>query len=89
MVLALGQQFAVVVAGIDLSVGSNLPWAAALLGYTVSHGHSMAIGDRRWHCVGGLLVGLVNGFLVGYLGMTDFIVTLGHAAAWSAASPCC
>lgn len=76
VVLALGQQFAVVVAGIDLSVGANLPWAAALLGYTVSHGHSLAIGIAA-ALLGGLLVGLVNGFLIGYLGMVDFIVTLG------------
>lgn len=75
-VLSLGQQLAIVVAGIDLSVGANLPWAAALLGYTVNHGHSMAVAIVI-AVLGGLLIGVVNGLLIGYLGMTDFIVTLG------------
>lgn len=75
-VLALGQQFAVVVAGIDLSVGANLPWSAALLGYVAAHGHSTTLAIVVG-VVGGLLVGILNGILVGYLGMTDFIVTLG------------
>ena len=75
-VLALGQQFAVVVAGIDLSIGGNLPWSAALLGYVSSHGHSLALAIVI-AIVGGLVVGVINGLLIGYLNMTDFIVTLG------------
>lgn len=84
-VLSLGQQFAVVVAGIDLSVGANLPWAAALLGYVAGHGHSVALGIVVG-IVGGLVVGLLNGILVGYLGMTDFIVTLGMLSLVSGAT---
>lgn len=75
-VLALGQQFAITVGGIDLSVGANLPWAAAVLGYLASHGYPMtvAIGAA---ILSGLAVGVVNGVLVGRLHMTDFVVTLG------------
>ncbi|MFE7742231.1 ABC transporter permease [Nocardia sp. NPDC057455] len=75
-VLALGQQFAITVGGIDLSVGANLPWAAAVLGYLASHGYPMtvAIGAA---ILAGLAVGIVNGVLVGRLHMTDFVVTLG------------
>ncbi|WP_405494210.1 ABC transporter permease [Nocardia sp. NBC_00511] len=75
-VLALGQQFAVTVGGIDLSVGANLPWAAAILGYLAGHGYSVAVAIAG-AIAGGLAVGLINGFLVGRLHMTDFVVTLG------------
>ncbi|KZM69966.1 ABC transporter permease [Nocardia terpenica] len=81
-VLALGQQFAVVVGGIDLSVGANLPWAAALLGYTTSHGYSVGVGIVV-AVLGGLAVGFVNGVLVGRLHMTDFVVTLGSLSVVS------
>ncbi|MEV2221239.1 ABC transporter permease [Nocardia vinacea] len=75
-VLALGQQFAITVGGIDLSVGANLPWAAAVLGYLASHGYSMAVAIGA-AVLSGLAVGVVNGVLVGRLHMTDFVVTLG------------
>lgn len=75
-VLALGQQFAVTVGGIDLSVGANLPWAAALLGYTHSRGYPIAVSILV-AILGGLVVGVLNGYLVGKLHMTDFVVTLG------------
>ncbi len=75
-VLALGQQFAITAGGIDLSVGANLPWAAAILGYLTAHGQPLAIGIAG-AILGGLAVGVVNGVLVGRLGMTDFVVTLG------------
>ncbi|MGW4770640.1 ABC transporter permease [Nocardia sp. NPDC004278] len=75
-VLALGQQFAITVGGIDLSVGANLPWAAAVLGYLASHGYPMAVAIAA-AILSGLAVGVVNGVLVGRLHMTDFVVTLG------------
>ncbi|WP_067679927.1 ABC transporter permease [Nocardia miyunensis] len=81
-VLALGQQFAVTVGGIDLSVGANLPWAAALLGYTTSHGYPVAVGIVV-AIAGGLIVGVINGVLVGRLHMTDFVVTLGMLSVLS------
>ncbi|WP_412002589.1 ABC transporter permease [Nocardia sp. CWNU-33] len=75
-VLALGQQFAITVGGIDLSVGANLPWAAAVLGYLASHGYPMAVAIAA-AILSGLTVGVVNGVLIGRLHMTDFVVTLG------------
>ncbi|WP_308166599.1 ABC transporter permease [Nocardia albiluteola] len=75
-VLALGQQFAVTVGGIDLSVGANLPWAAALLGFMNSRGYPLAVSIAV-AILGGLVVGVLNGYLVGKLQMTDFVVTLG------------
>lgn len=81
-VLALGQQFAVVVGGIDLSVGANLPWSAALLGYLTSHGHPLALAILA-AVAGGTVVGMLNGVLVGRLHMTDFVVTLGMLSVLS------
>ncbi|MGI8769702.1 MAG: ABC transporter permease [Propionibacteriaceae bacterium] len=82
MVLAMGQQLVVTVAGIDLSVGSNLPWAAALLGYGYAHGLNLALA-MLLAVVGAAAVGLVNGLLVARLNMTDFIVTLGSLSVVS------
>lgn len=76
VVLSIGQQFAIVVAGIDLSIGSNLPWAAALLGFGVTHGWNLALSIIL-AIVGGTAVGVVNGVLVTKLRINDFIVTLG------------
>lgn len=81
-VLALGQQFAITVGGIDLSVGANLPWSAALLGYMTSNGYPVAVGIVV-AILGGLAVGVVNGLLVGRLHMTDFVVTLGMLSVLS------
>lgn len=76
VVLAVGQQFAIVVAGIDLSIASNLPWAAALVGLAVTHGLGLPVGILL-AVVGGTLVGLLNGLLITTLRINDFIVTLG------------
>ncbi|MFQ6394528.1 ABC transporter permease [Nocardia sp. KC 131] len=81
-VLALGQQFAVVVGGIDLSVGATLPWSAALLGYLTSHGYPVTVGIVA-AILGGLVAGVVNGVLIGRFQMTDFVVTLGTLSVLS------
>lgn len=82
ILLAMGQQLVVTVAGIDLSVGSNLPWSAAVLGYAVTHGVVLGLAMLLAVLAGGA-VGLVNGLLVGKLNMTDFIVTLGSLSVVS------
>lgn len=81
-VLAMGQQLVVTVAGIDLSIGANLPWAAALLGFAVTHGWPLP-GAIVLAILGGGLIGLINGILVSKLKMTDFIVTLGSLSVVS------
>lgn len=82
LVLAMGQQLVVTVAGIDLSVGSNLPWSAAVLGYAYTHGWGLAVSVSL-ALLAGLAVGVVNGLLVARLNMTDFIVTLGSLSVVS------
>jgi len=80
--LSMGQQLVVTVAGIDLSVGANLPWAAALLGFAVTHGWALSAAIVL-AILGGGVIGLVNGILVAKLNMTDFIVTLGSLSVVS------
>ncbi|MDW8803891.1 ABC transporter permease [Streptomyces scabiei] len=82
LVLAMGQQLVVTVAGIDLSVGSNLPWSAAVLGYAYTNGWGLTVSIVL-ALLAGLAVGVVNGLLVARLNMTDFIVTLGSLSVVS------
>jgi len=81
-VLALGQQLVVVIGGIDLSVGANLPWAAAVLGYGTQHGWGMAVSILAG-VAAATVVGIVNGFFVAVLGVTDFVATLGSLSVVS------
>ena len=74
-IMAIGQTFVVLTAGIDLSVGAIAALAATLGGLAVLHG-GMAPGVAAVLLVG-TAVGLVNGLLVAYAGLAPFIVTLG------------
>lgn len=76
VVLATAQQFAIVAAGIDLSIAANLPWAAVVFGivYTSGFGTLAAIVAA---ILAGLLVGVLNGVIIAKLKVNDFIVTLG------------
>jgi ribose transport system permease protein len=76
VVLALAQQFTLVVGGIDLSIASNLPWTAVIFGlvYTSGFGVLAAVVAA---ILGGALVGLVNGIIIARVRINDFIVTLG------------
>jgi ribose transport system permease protein len=85
IVLALGQQVVIVVAGIDLSVGANLPWAAVLFGEGMTHGWGVA-GSTLLSIAGAGAVGLVNGLVTAVVGVTDFIATLGSLSVVSGLS---
>jgi ribose transport system permease protein len=77
-VVSIGMTFVVLTAGIDLSVGSTL----ALMGILLSHLFNN-FGLPAWLAVvltlvaGALLGGLVNGVLIGKVGLSFFVVTLG------------
>jgi len=75
--VTVGMTLVLIVAGIDLSVGSVLGFSAAVVGVaTVSWGLPVSTA-----CLLGLLAGLacgsLNGVLVSYLSLPSFIVTLG------------
>jgi len=75
-IIALGMTAVIITGGIDLSVGSIL----ALTGMVT--GMAMAADYSIWVAVpaglgAALVVGFANGFLIAYVGMPAFVVTLG------------
>jgi ribose transport system permease protein len=75
-IIALGMTAVIITAGIDLSVGSVLVLAGMVAGMTMNAGWSIGIGIIL--AIGAaLLVGLVNGIFIAYVGMPPFVVTLG------------
>jgi ribose transport system permease protein len=76
VVLAIGQTFVVVTAGIDLSINATLILSAVLFGWMWKHGHGLALGILA-AVAGGLIVGVVNGLVITRGKVTDFIATLG------------
>ncbi|MDI3318043.1 MAG: ABC transporter permease [Bacillota bacterium] len=77
--LAAGQTFVILTAGIDLSVGSALALSGAVAAGTMVQ-HGMAAGILAG-LLTGLLVGAFNGLVVTRLGIPDFIVTLAMLSA--------
>jgi ribose transport system permease protein len=81
MVVSAGMTFVLIIGGIDLSVGSVLGLAGAVLG--------LAMTDWNWPfwiaaCLSlgvGLAAGLINGLVSVWLGIPSFIVTLGMLEA--------
>jgi ribose transport system permease protein len=76
-VVTVGMTFVLIVAGIDLSVGSVLGLSAAVVG-VATVGLDLPLPLACLLGLGaGLLCGSVNGMLVSYFSLPSFIVTLG------------
>jgi len=78
-IIALGMTAVIITGGIDLSVGSIVCLTGMMLGVVMNAGFSIWIGL----CVASLTaaaVGAVNGFLIAYVRMPPFVVTLGMLA---------
>ena len=75
-IIAIGMTAVIVTGGIDLSVGAVLVLSGMVIGMTMNAGLSiwlavpLALGAA-------VLVGLVNGVLIAYVGVPPFVVTLG------------
>ena len=83
IMLALTQMFVIVTRGIDLSVASNLALSgmmAALL--AVNYPELPLVLVMLAAVVIGLLLGLVNGYLIGYLDLPPIVVTLGTMSVY-------
>jgi ribose transport system permease protein len=74
-VLALGAMWVLISGGLDLSAGVGVAMCALVLGGILQDGGSLplAVGATAG---AGLLLGLLNGILVGVIGMPAFIATL-------------
>jgi ribose transport system permease protein len=78
-VVAIGQFLVVVTAGIDLSVGSVAAMAGVILASLLRVGIPMPAAVIA-ALAAGAAVGIVNGCLVVFAGITPFIATLGMAS---------
>jgi ribose transport system permease protein len=81
LVVAIGEMFALVVGGFDLSVSVNMGFSATMMAYFVQ-----IVGiPLEWSIVLGLAVGagvgFVNGVLIAVLRVNPLIATLGTATA--------
>ncbi|WP_051511741.1 ABC transporter permease [Skermanella stibiiresistens] len=93
LVVAIGQTFVLIVAGIDLSVTSIIAMAS-VVGASVMTGDGGYLADSALAVPGamiamvlvGLAIGAFNGFCVNRLGMPPFIVTLTTMMFFSGAA---
>ncbi len=84
LLLALGQTFVIISAGIDLSVGFIMGLAAVIAAHVVGYFDDMGLHHViaatlgiLAACVVAVIPGLINGWLVAFLGIPPFIGTLG------------
>lgn len=75
-ILAIGMTLVIVTGGIDLSVGSVLGLSAMVAGMLLQSTGNIFIGVLGALAVGAIC-GFINGYLIGYMEMPAFIVTLG------------
>jgi ribose/xylose/arabinose/galactoside ABC-type transport system permease subunit len=74
-ILAAGMSFAILTAGIDLSVGSVVALAGVICADVLARGHGLAAGIGAGLLVG-VAVGGVNGLVVTRLSIPPFVATL-------------
>ncbi len=72
-IIALGMALVIGTKGIDLSVGSVMAIASALLAVYLGYGPVVAITIAL---IGGALVGVANGVLIAYFGIQPIVATL-------------
>ena len=95
-ILAVGMTFVILTAGIDLSVGSMLAFSGIVCASAAKGTRQllqgkdeggMAVLYAALAAVGvGIALGLIQGFLIGKLGIPAFIVTLGGLGAFRGAT---
>jgi len=75
-IMSVGMVAVIITGGIDLSVGSTMGLVGVVCGVILQAGYhwALAIGAGL---AAGALVGLINGFLIAYIGLSAFVVTLG------------
>src|SRR6266481_2774360 len=75
-IMALGQVVVIITGGIDLAVGSVMGLSGIVFGMAMAAGHSLWVSAALGIAVA-LAAGAVNGYLIAYLGLSPFVVTLG------------
>ncbi len=83
IMLALAQMFVIVTRGIDLSVASNLALSGMLAAQLASRNPDLPLAVVVLAAAAvGLVLGLVNGYLIGYLELPAIVVTLGTMSVY-------
>jgi ribose transport system permease protein len=80
-ILAIGQMFVIVTAGIDLSMGTMLALGAMITGSLLVQGVPIPICIAAGIATG-CIAGLINGLIITRLRITPFIVTLGTTSVF-------
>ncbi|MBV8661746.1 MAG: ABC transporter permease [Hyphomicrobiales bacterium] len=75
-IMALGMTAVIATGGIDLSVGSTMGLTAVACGLTLEAGYPWWAAVAVGLAAGGV-VGLINGVIVAYVGLSPFVTTLG------------
>ncbi len=75
-IIAIGMTAVIASGGIDLSVGASVVLSAVVVGISMEAGFSFWLASLL--AIGAVLVvGFINGFIIAYVGMPSFVVTLG------------
>lgn len=75
-IMACAMTFAIILGGFDLSVGATAALASVVGAEVMIETGSIALGIFA-ALTAGLVVGLVNGFLIAFVGVNPFVSTLG------------
>lgn len=75
-IMSVGMVAVIITGGIDLSVGSTMGLVGVVCGVILQAGYHWALAIVAG-LAAGALVGLINGFLIAYIGLSAFVVTLG------------
>jgi rhamnose transport system permease protein len=79
LLIALPMTLVIVTGEIDLSVASVVGLSSALMGILVQHGSSVPVAGLV-ALLAGVVCGMLNGFLVAYVGLPSLAVTIGTLA---------
>lgn len=79
VIMSFGVLLVIITGGIDLSVGSVFSLTGMVTGLAMAHGYGAVASSVAGLCVG-ILIGLVNGALVTFVGLAPFVVTLSTYA---------
>ncbi|MDR3336933.1 MAG: ABC transporter permease [Treponema sp.] len=80
-IIAIGQTYVMITAGIDLSIGSNIALAGMITALSIMKGSVPLPLAMLFGLLSGGLVGLINGIFVSFGKLPPFIATLGTMTA--------
>ncbi|HTV28987.1 MAG TPA: ABC transporter permease [Xanthobacteraceae bacterium] len=77
LVVSIGQSFALIVGGFDISVGATMGLVSIIVALLMRYGLDVGAAVALATLSGAVVVGLINGIGISVLGVTPFVMTLG------------